>query len=297
MRVSLGITSKISKIPYINIQNAHWSTFSVAEFPMPDFNIFKILLCIVLLITPSKIQKNFTKAYNEYSMQYGLSKVSTFQEMYTTGNLNLYVDTPLLSPTRELPSGHAYIGPILDFIECPLPSWWNEIKNDKKIVYCSIGSTGSVKKIKRIVKALEKLDVTVIIATAGKADSSIFPDNFYVSKYLPALDVIEKADLVIYNGGGTIYQAMSKGKPVLALPTGVDQFMNSSQVEKLKIGKVLRSNQMNTSNLVKVIRELLSNSIYKNNAQKVMEEIKHYDVKQRFVSAFEEYVDNFLTKK
>ncbi|WP_026476560.1 nucleotide disphospho-sugar-binding domain-containing protein [Alkaliphilus transvaalensis] len=297
LRVSLGITAKISKIPYINIQNAHWSTFSMVDFPMPDFNLLKLFLCIISGMTPTKAQKNFVKAYNEYRIQYGMEKINTFQEFFTSGDLNLYADIPLLSPTRALTDGHAFIGPIIDFIDNPLPSWWDEIKDDKKIVYCTIGSTGSIDKTRKIIKALEKLDVTVIVATAGKIDPSEFPEHFYVSKYVPALKVIEKADLVIFNGGATLYQALSKGKPVLSLPNMVDQFMFSSQIEKLKIGKVLRYNKMNSSNLVKVIRELLSDSTYKENAGKVMNEIKQYNVKERFVSIFEAYIDDLMANK
>lgn len=296
LRVSLGITAKISGIPFFNIQNAHWSTQSLINVAMPEikklwFMSYKKQLKVFPEQLP-KLQNNFISAYNFYCEKYKLPKINTFQEFFTSGDINLYVDTPLISPVDKLLDGHYYIGPVLDFVNCKLPEWWTEINTNKKIVYCSIGSTGNVSKMLKISKALQSLDVTVIMVTAGKVSKKIFPHNFYVCNYIPAIRAIERSDIIIYNGGsGTLYQALSKGKPVLSLPTSMDQFMSSSQVESLNIGKVLRTNSIQIPKLVKVVEELLNNNIYKENAEKVMKEINQYDIKKRFIEVFEQQLE------
>ncbi len=48
---------------------------------------------------------------------------------------------------------------------------------------------------------------------------------------------MEIADLVVCHGGnGTIYQALSHGRPVIGIPTIPDQAYNMRMVERLKLG-------------------------------------------------------------
>lgn len=239
-----------------------------------------------------KIQKDFVVAYNQKCNEYGLANVNTLNEFYSTGDMNLYIDTPLLSPTIGLPNTDRYIGPVLEFPEVLLPDFWDKIPEDKPLVYCSIGSTGSIKKNKFLIEALKELDISVLIVTAGKHFTEMLPDNFYVCQYVPALKVIERAALVIFNGGsGTLYQAMSKGKPIIALPTNMDQYFACAQVEKMGLGKILDYKDLRSKKLKNWIQDLIENLVWRNNCKKVEEEIKCYNSKVLFSQAVDEFID------
>ena len=296
MRISLGISTKLRKIPYINIQNAYWSIYSEIEDPaIPDIPIFHYLphgisMGIVRFYYP-RVERDFAYSYNLKSEELNIPKVKSLNEFYSTGDMNLYLDTPVLSPTKELPDTERYIGPVLDFPEVSLPDFWDRIPKDKPLVYCSIGSTGSVDKTTKLINALKDIDVSVILVTAGKNLPGGLPDNIFVCKYVPALKVIERASLVIFNGGsGTLYQAMSKGKPVIAIPSSMDQYFACDQVEKRGLGIVLDYKKLNSPKLKKWIKDLIDNPKWKNNCKKIEEEIKQYNSKDLFPKALDDFI-------
>lgn len=248
MRVSLGISLRQANIPYINIANAYWSPFSTQKRQTPEIpllskvslknkeRLFKIMLPLVT--------KRYIKGFNELRVNAGLHPVNSMEEMHCNGDLNLYLDVPSLAPTRPLSKEHMYIGPITEFVDNELPTWWNKIDSIKKpIIYFSLGSTGNLALLGEIVNALNKLDVTVIMATANRISNEILSEKFFVSDYIPALLAIEKSDIVICNGGsGSIYQALSKGKPLIGFPTNMDQCLAMNMVEKKGLGKAIRPN-------------------------------------------------------
>lgn len=128
-----------------------------------------------------------------------------------------------------------------DFMDYPLSRRIKDVDFCKKVVYCSLGSTGDKKKLKKLEAVLNKMDVTVILVTAGRMDRKKLPETFHVFDFLPVMNIMDKIDLVICNGGsGTLYQAYAFGKPVLAFPTNMDQLLACNSLEEKKLGKVLR---------------------------------------------------------
>ncbi len=292
MRISLGISAKIAKIPYINIQNAYWSPFAEAEKTMPDISFAKFLSVKRQKIIFNKkfqlVNANFIYGYNALRSKYGLPKIRTMEEMYSGGDINLYLDIPMIAPTSHLPEHCKYIGPAVDFFSIPLPAWWENMDRAKKTVYCSLGSTGNIKKMDRMVKALMKLDMNVILVISGRVSHKIWPSNFYVCEYFPVVKVMEKIDLVICNGGsGTIYQAIKGGTPVLATPTNLDQMLACYALERKHIGKVLRYRDMNKSKIRETVSELLNNEIYKDSLKKVKNQMDQYNTKELFCNYLE----------
>ena len=74
----------------------------------------------------------------------------------------------------------------------------------------------------------------------------------------PALALIEKSDLVICHGGnGTIYQALSKGVPVLGIPTFHDQDFNMQRVEDLGVGAALYPRSLTPQTLRETAERLM----------------------------------------
>jgi UDP:flavonoid glycosyltransferase YjiC (YdhE family) len=296
MRISLGISAKIAKIPYLNIQNAYWSQFAEAEKMMPDISFAKFLsVKKQKMIFNKKLQlvnANFIYGYNTIRSKYGLPKVRTMEEMYSGGDMNLYMDIPMMAPTSHLPEHCKYIGPVVDFFDIPLPAWWENIDKAKRTVYCSLGSTGNTKKMNRMVKALVKLDMNVILVTSGRFLQKKLPSDFYVCEYFPITKVMEKIDLVICNGGsGTIYQAIKGGTPVLATPTNLDQMLACFTLERKHIGKVLRYRDMNRRRIRASINDLLNNEIYKDGLKKAKNQMDQYDTKE----LFNRYLETMLT--
>ncbi|MFA9421939.1 MAG: glycosyltransferase [Sedimentibacter sp.] len=286
MRISLGISSKIAKIPYINIQNAYWSPFTEAQKMMPDISFAKFLSYKWQKIIFDKkfplINANFIYGYNALRSKYGFHKIRTMEEMYSGGDMNLYLDIPMIAPTSHLQNNNKYIGPVTGFVNISMPAWWKDIDKDKKIIYCSLGSTGSVKKMKLIIKALKKIDAIIILVTTGRMAQKKLPTNFYVCDYFPVAEVMEKIDLVICNGGGTVYQALAGETPVLATPTNLDQMLACYALEKKHVGLVLKYRDMKKRKIRKAVEDLLKNGLYKDGLKKAKEQINSYNTKELF---------------
>ena len=296
-RVSLGIVCRMHNIPYINIVNAYYSVNTLIKTEVPDISPIRYLP--KKLVEKSfnekfkEVNENFVAGYNCEAVKRGLPELANIKELYTNGDYNLFIDTPSLSPVSELRNNEKYIGPVLSFPRQQKPDWWGSIPIDRPIVYCSIGSTGADDKVKRIVKILEKLNVYVIFVTAGNECIKRFPENFYVCKYITALDAIAISDLVIFNGGsGTLYQALYLGKPVVALATISDQFYASSEVSNLSVGKIFRYREMKEKTVTEVIQNLLTDKGVKQKCSIVKNEITKYDSRILFPAAVEQFIDS-----
>jgi UDP:flavonoid glycosyltransferase YjiC (YdhE family) len=81
------------------------------------------------------------------------------------------------------------------------------------------------------------------------------------------------ADLVITHGGhGTVIKSLANGLPVICLPMGRDQGDNAIKIERCKTGIKL-SPKSSPRRISKVIEQILSNGMYKENALSMKEKI------------------------
>jgi UDP:flavonoid glycosyltransferase YjiC (YdhE family) len=79
--------------------------------------------------------------------------------------------------------------------------------------------------------------------------------------------VLEEADLVIcHAGSGVVSESLLAGVPLLMMPTNVEQHLQGSRVRETGAG-VLIGEARTKSDLSTAVRELLSNSRYRSNAQ------------------------------
>jgi UDP:flavonoid glycosyltransferase YjiC (YdhE family) len=73
------------------------------------------------------------------------------------------------------------------------------------------------------------------------------PPNFHVDDFLPGIRIMEICHLVICHGGnGTIYQALSKGVPVIGIPTMHDQEINMDRIVDLEMGIKLSKRRLDS---------------------------------------------------
>ncbi len=194
-------------------------------------------------------------------------------------DLTLLPDLPEFMPSRGLPMGHHYVGPLLPKMDVPNPPWWNELKALKqrgyRILYVTLGSTGAVEVLNNLplfhphngpsqntmrlyekspgligsgisgLNAKTEEPWVVVMSTGGQPVSLPTPERVFVARYLDADRVLEMADLVLCHGGnGTIYQALSHGVPILGIPAIPDQAYNMRRVEALGIGHKVKISEL-----------------------------------------------------
>lgn len=295
-RLTLGISCKVRKIPYILITNSHWSIYSKTKYDICPDSIIGTLFGDKI----AKIMfKNFlplfmwfnTKPYKKYCKKYKLEEPKGINGLYSYADYILYEDIPSRNKLETLPSNHLFLGPVLWEPNVKLPKELNNKYKDKILIYFTLGSSGAFSK--KIIKALDNDKYVVFMATAGKNIDLKYPNNFLVFDYLPGIQALKKVDLVINNGGvGCVHQALSEGVPMLCIPSNMDQYLTAKSVYANGWGIYFSKQELNIKNIRNALDEL-KNEKYKNSIAIAQSEIKKY------VSGniFRDFIESIIEQK
>lgn len=190
------------------------------RYIVPGF-VKKLILNRVML---GKIMKHAAAAYNKVRADYGLNPIYNYPSL-VQGDLTLLPDLPELSglKERDLPSGYKYCGPLFAHPEMPVPDKVYEVfKKSGVNIFCAMGSSGSPELLKKVISALKtKTEYNIVCATTSIIDpDELGPNNqrFFATRFLPAPQVNELADIAIIHGGqGTVQTAVWAGTPVVGI--------------------------------------------------------------------------------
>jgi UDP:flavonoid glycosyltransferase YjiC (YdhE family) len=186
-------------------------------------------------------------------------------------------------PTRGSPPTHVYLGPVLWSPDLPLPLWWNGVPDAKPIVYVTLGSSGKHDRLPIVLGALARLDVSVLLSTAGRNVPGDLPPNVFAARYLPGDRAAARSALVISNGGSTTgYQALAGGVPVLGIASNLDQFLAMTAIVASGAGILLRAGSLKEASVRDAVRSILSEPAFRLAAQTVADDFSHYDSAQLF---------------
>jgi UDP:flavonoid glycosyltransferase YjiC (YdhE family) len=288
-RLSLGISARLAKIPYVALNNAYWSPYAARSFPVPDHPAMKIVGAKIFetcfaLVRPIAFAYH-SLPLNRARREHGLPLLGfDLVTVYTDADHVLYVDVPELVPIPNLPDNHHYLGPILWSPAIPRPDWWERVPRDRPVIYVNLGSSGQQARLLPVIlDALSSLPVTIVAATAGLTQLDHVPANALVADYLPGDEAAKRADLVICNGGSpTTQQALALGKPVLGVPGIMDQLLNMQGICMAGAGEMLRASQANAGNIRSCVTKMLRQSTYAEAAKGVGSIFAKYDAPGRF---------------
>ena len=279
-RLSLSVSARLAKIPYLTISNVYWSPYARQHYPVPELPITRALgvpLAQVLfsLVRPVVFALH-TRPLNSVRRHFGLEPLGMdLRRTYTDADLVLYTDVPGLIKTTPLPANHRYIGPILWSPDVPTPSWWDKLDTSKPVIYLTPGSSGSVEQLPALAAALASLPASVMVATAGRILDPIDTPGVYAADFLPGEQAARRANVVVCNGGSpTTWQALAAGVPIVGIPSNLDQYLNIQALECAGVATTLRSEKANGRNLYAAIRPPLENPSYKQNAEELQQQIQ-----------------------
>ena len=295
-RLSLAVSARVARIPYLAICNAYWSPYARQRFPLPDLPMTRVLgvplaTAVFRMARPLAFASH-TRPLNRVRREYGLPSLGfDLRRTYTEADHTLYADVPELVPTFDLPDHHHYLGPVLWSPEGRTPEWWGTWPAERPNVYVTLGSSGRSDLLDVVLRALADLPVNVLVATAGRVDATAVPENALVSDYLPGEDAARIARLVICNGGSpTTQQALAAGVPILGLPSNLDQYLNMGAVRRTGAGEFLRAGSVDQAALRSTVAIVLERSDYLAAAVALSQTFARYDAPSRFVSFVDEAV-------
>lgn len=272
-RLSLSVSARLAGVPYATITNAYWSVRSALDLPLP---VLPLSRSLPLPLAQGLFRLGLrwalpqhVAALNVVRRQHGLAPVlGGLRAAYTDADHVLYADAPGIFPMQAaLPAGHHFIGPVLWSPTMALPSWWHELPTDRPLVYANLGSSGGAAALARVARALAGRHCVLLAATAG-ADAAVVENAAQMrgqavvrlASYLPGDQASARADVVVCNGGSmTCQQAALLGRPVLGIPSNMDQFMNMSAVVAAGAGLCLRADRLDDRRMQRALDDLLDN--------------------------------------
>ena len=296
-RLSLSISAPLAQVPYAAVVNAYWSPYADIVYPIPDLMLTKLLGVklaqkVFNAVRPLVFALH-ARPLNKARQRFGLQSLKhDLREAYTSADFTLYTDIPEAVPMVQKPSSHHYLGPVLWSTNTPLPEWWDNLPDDKPIVFVTLGSSGQSELLPMVLQALAELPLTIIAATADKIHLTDLPDNVFINDYLPFDIACQRSQAVISNGGSmTTYQAFASGVPVIGIAGNMDQLLNMQAIEHLGAGITLRADSVSQTGIQKAIKALLNNPSYALAAKKITQTLVHYDPAQRFRKIVTDIID------
>ena len=295
-RLSLSVSARIAKIPYVTISNIYWSPYAKQHYPVPELPITRTLgvplaQLMFSIVRPVAFALH-TRPLNAVRKQFGLKPLGLdLRRTYTDADLTLYADVPGLVETEALPPNHRYIGPVLWSPEVPTPDWWDQIEPSQPIIYLTPGSSGSVDKLTTLAAALASLPATVLVATAGRELQKIDIPSVYAADFLPGTEAAIRADLVVCNGGSpTTGQALATGTPVVGVSSNLDQYLNMNALANAGLGLMVRSEQVTPERLRASAEAILNDRRFRQRAAEMQTKIVGMQSAERFRHALDKFI-------
>lgn len=292
-RWSLAVSAPVHGVPHAALVNAYWSPFREhASFPVPDHPIVGVLgETLTARYFPKALPRVFSwfaAPLNALRRAHGLPELGSLPEVLTHGDYTLYADPEELVPTRNAPETHIHLGFVPWAPSAPLPPELDQAPKGRPLVYATLGSSGNVELLPRLVEALGRLPVTGLVATAGRRTLRRVPPNVVLTDYAPGDLAARRAAVVVSNGGSsTTYQALAEGTPVLGLPSNLDQFLAMDAVERHSAGLLQRARSATVDSIESALTRLLDSTAHRDGAARVGAMIARASAPVRFANFVE----------
>ena len=230
----------------------------------------------------------FMREFNKIGTKYKVKKLKNQYDLFN-GDITLvtnFLEFINIFPNQQQYPTKDYIGIIVleELFKKNVSNKKNEnienkikahLKDLKKSILVSMGSSGDKKLFLKILKTLNNTDYQVVAILTNIIDKSELPnfdDNILRVQYVPSIKKIhEMVDLSIIHGGqGTVYTAAYAGKPVIGFPMQFEQHLNLEKMVGHGAGVILSKKYFDEKKLIDTIENIFKNyKQYYSNSQKL----------------------------
>jgi len=129
--------------------------------------------------------------------------------------------------------------------------------------YVSLGSFLSARTdvLQRITDALRTLGWDAVVATGATDQRALgtLPSRWVVREHLPQVAALAACDIVVCHGGNnTVTEALTAGRPVLALPFSTDQFAGAEDLRRAGLGDAIDPATMTADDVATALTALFT---------------------------------------
>jgi zeaxanthin glucosyltransferase len=178
------------------------------------------------------------------------------------------------------PSQFHHTGPFHDGtgrVDVDFP--WEHLTGEP-LVYASMGTlaNGRPEIFRAIVSAVANQKKVQLVLAAGDQISreqiGPAPGNAIIVKKAPQLELLKRSSLCITHAGlNTVLEALTQGVPQVAIPVTHDQPGVAARIASRKTGVVTSLDKSTPAHLSELVSEVLDDSSYRKNAQRIQEAI------------------------
>lgn len=267
------ISSRVCKIPHV-----YYYTDG-AEYLFPERNPHNRWNSNTMI-------NDYINVCKEFKLETETKKYPT--EYLVSSKLNIIRGIPLLSSLTEkelsdIENMKCNFGGVLTY-DGPQEKFSGSVENisfDKPLVYITFGTHSYPKdQLEAVLESLLSLEVRVLVSTGSlePEDFVSFPSNVFFRKYVPNDLIMTKTSLVIHHAGyGTTLTSFFHGVPQLSIPNNPNysaQLCHVDVIQKHRCGEYIPYNKLNIEKLSQVIKSLLFNKSYRNNARELQKKIE-----------------------
>jgi UDP:flavonoid glycosyltransferase YjiC (YdhE family) len=263
LRLSLAVAAPLRHVPYLALINAYWSPHALRPdgFPLPEHPIVRLLGARRAAAHFQRalpfVFRHFAAPVNQLRQAHGLPAIGSLAEVLCWGDLTLHPDPAALVPTPGAPGHHRHLGPVLWAPDIALPPWWDRLDPARPTVYLTLGSSGRSDLVPMVARTLAGMGLQILVATANRTALDELPHT-YVAPYLPGGAAAARADLVISNGGSTTsYQALAAGRPVVGVPSNLDQYLAMDVITRTGAAVLVRAGEASPLTIAAAVTQVL----------------------------------------
>jgi UDP:flavonoid glycosyltransferase YjiC (YdhE family) len=184
-------------------------------------------------------------------------------------------------PAFPLPATARSIQPLtLGATPSHLPPPWLKFPNDAPILYFTLGTVFNVESgdlFERVLAGLRTLPINVIATVGREIDPAEFgpqPANIQIAQYIPQAAILPQVAATVSHGGsGSVIGALAHGLPMVLIPIGADQPHNAARCAALGVARVLDAVEATPERVRAAVTTVLTEPSYRQNAQRLQEEI------------------------
>lgn len=196
-------------------------------------------------------------------------------------------------PRKRWPAHFIHTGPFIDErVRSTVPFPWERL-NGKPLVYASMGTlqNGVAPVFDAILKAAASFDVQLVLSTGDTIpveELGVQAGSAIVVNRAPQLELIERAILVITHAGlNSSLEALTRGKPMVAIPVASDQPGVASRLERLGVAEVIPVARVNVKRLKAALTKVLEDVAYRERALEARKELEALKGLDQAASAIE----------
>jgi MGT family glycosyltransferase len=283
MHWSLSTSARVLGIPYVSIANACWTRWFTQVVEPPEGHLSARIFGspiarAVFPVLMKLMHAYYALGYRTIRKRHGLPRIHTLWEAIE-GDINLMPDLPEFMPVGDdLPPTFRYTGPLLWDATMKLPDWFSSLERGRPTVYVTFGSTGDSRLFQEAARIFGNTEFQVLITTGGLTEVAHPPPNVFIAKYAPGDVLAAASDVVVSHGGnGTVYQALSRGVPLVGIPTMFDQEINMRRVCALGAGLQIRGNSYSGAAFEAAVRGVFADPSYRDICRGLAARISSFD--------------------